>query len=259
MTKLLVSVRNRMEAREALEGGADVIDVKEPQRGSLGAAGPDVWQAVRQLFGRPGELNAAGHAQVVLSVAVGELVDYDNRSLVTQLAGFHFAKIGVAGCSALHDWRQRYERWMKELPIETAPVAVIYADYRDAKSPTPPQIIAAASEAGVRMLLIDTHDKLGGDLFVKMTTSELGEVVAEARAKNLMLALAGSLKLATLATALAFGPELVAVRGAVCRGGRESVLDKELVKHFAQRLSTPSTQNDRSPQRQTIDSLATQA
>ena len=35
---LLVSVRSAAEAITALEAGADVIDVKEPSRGALGAA-----------------------------------------------------------------------------------------------------------------------------------------------------------------------------------------------------------------------------
>ena len=38
MTGLLVSVRSASEARVALAAGVDVIDVKEPNRGSLGAA-----------------------------------------------------------------------------------------------------------------------------------------------------------------------------------------------------------------------------
>ena len=36
--QLLVSVRSAEEARAALEGGAALIDVKEPSRGSLGSA-----------------------------------------------------------------------------------------------------------------------------------------------------------------------------------------------------------------------------
>jgi uncharacterized protein (UPF0264 family) len=39
MTGLLVSVRDAAEAADALAGGADLIDVKEPNAGSLGAAG----------------------------------------------------------------------------------------------------------------------------------------------------------------------------------------------------------------------------
>lgn len=256
MTRLLVSVRNRSEAAAAFDGGADVIDVKEPGQGSLGAASPDVWQAIQQLFSRSGKSEFTGNPQVTLSAAMGELIDFANRPLVTALAGFHFAKIGLAGCSRIPDWRQRWDRWMQVLPRETDPVAVTYADYRSSNAPTPSQVIAAASDAGIRMLLIDTHNKNAGDLFAAMTAEELRDVVAQSRAHNLMLALAGSLQLSTLPKALTFEPELVAVRGAVCRGGRESVLDKELVKHFAQQLSTPRAQNENSSRRHTIDSLA---
>ena len=37
-SRLLVSVRSAAEAEIALHGGADLIDVKEPTRGSLGRA-----------------------------------------------------------------------------------------------------------------------------------------------------------------------------------------------------------------------------
>ena len=67
MTGLLVSVRSAAEARIALEAGADLIDVKEPRRGALGAADPAVWKDVcRAVAGR-----------VPVSVALGELVGFD--------------------------------------------------------------------------------------------------------------------------------------------------------------------------------------
>ena len=42
MTKLLVSVRDADEARDALSVGVDLLDVKEPDQGSLGRAADDV-------------------------------------------------------------------------------------------------------------------------------------------------------------------------------------------------------------------------
>ena len=48
MAKLLVSVRSADEAEVALEGGADIIDVKEPLHGSLG------WAGGRYPVGGPG-------------------------------------------------------------------------------------------------------------------------------------------------------------------------------------------------------------
>ena len=38
MPKLLLSVRNALEANLALEAGVDLIDIKEPSAGPLGAA-----------------------------------------------------------------------------------------------------------------------------------------------------------------------------------------------------------------------------
>ncbi|MDP7303223.1 MAG: (5-formylfuran-3-yl)methyl phosphate synthase, partial [Pirellulaceae bacterium] len=67
MTELLVSVRDANEAQQALAGGADVIDVKEPARGALGAADPEVWHHVRRAI----------PLDVRLSVALGELTDDD--------------------------------------------------------------------------------------------------------------------------------------------------------------------------------------
>ena len=57
MTRLLVSVRSAEEAADAVSAGADLIDVKEPSAGSLGAATPEVVAAVMEAVAgrRPDE------------------------------------------------------------------------------------------------------------------------------------------------------------------------------------------------------------
>ena len=53
MPKLLVSVRNAHEAGLALDAGVDLIDVKEPSRGALGAASPrHIHEILRLVNGR---------------------------------------------------------------------------------------------------------------------------------------------------------------------------------------------------------------
>ena len=47
--RLLVSVTDAAEARVAVEGGVDIVDVKNPAEGSLGAPGPGVIERVRQV------------------------------------------------------------------------------------------------------------------------------------------------------------------------------------------------------------------
>src|SRR5687768_1630805 len=60
--RLLVSVRSAEEVAAALAGGADIIDAKEPARGSLGPVTPAVLAAIA----------ACTPASVPLSVALGD-------------------------------------------------------------------------------------------------------------------------------------------------------------------------------------------
>ena len=46
--KLLVSVAGEIETAAAVEGGADIIDVKNPKEGALGANFPHVIRNVRK-------------------------------------------------------------------------------------------------------------------------------------------------------------------------------------------------------------------
>ena len=86
-TRLLVSVRSAEEARAALAGGADLIDIKEPAHGALGAADRAAMIAIVAAV--------AGHVPV--SAALGELANPAqlDASLAGQIA---FAKFGLAGC-----------------------------------------------------------------------------------------------------------------------------------------------------------------
>ena len=53
MTGLLVSVRDAEEARHAADAGADLIDIKEPLAGPLGAAAPEtIAEIVHVVAGR---------------------------------------------------------------------------------------------------------------------------------------------------------------------------------------------------------------
>src|SRR5438876_8959932 len=94
MAGLLVSVRSAAEAATVLDGGAALVDVKEPARGSLGRADDEVRAEVRAVL--------AG--RVPMSIALGELgVSLDPGP---DLAGIAFAKWGLAGCVDL-EWQDR--------------------------------------------------------------------------------------------------------------------------------------------------------
>lgn len=223
MTGLLVSVRDAVEAQAALAGGADLIDVKEPLRGALGYADPSIWREIQQAIG----------GRVPLSAALGELLADPVAKLAPQTTGLAFAKLGLAGCGSRPDWRQRWTAALNLLPATVAPVAVAYADTRNANAPSPTEILSAAIAHGVRTLLIDTYDKRGGSLLDHLPLPELGHFIAAAKQRTIQVVLAGSLTLEMLPQLLPLAPRYVAVRGAVCRGSRTGRIDPALVAPWA--------------------------
>jgi len=83
--QLLVSVRSAAEALDALEGGAGLIDVKEPSRGPLGAADYEVIEEVVRVVG----------GRCPVSAALGELRDWSEGSPFP--VGVQYVKWGLAG------------------------------------------------------------------------------------------------------------------------------------------------------------------
>lgn len=209
---LLVSVRSADEARVAIAGGAEVIDVKEPNRGSLGAADPHVVGAVVAAVG----------SCVPVSAAAGELLDgaewCDGKTNL--LKGVSYAKFGLAGCEDLRDWTMRWRSVISRLPKHVQVVAVAYADWQEANAPPPDEVLTAAQALGCPAMLVDTWDKSAGPLFHHWPAEGVRRFCQRTRAARIGVALAGSLTSADVAAAIHCGPQLIAVRGAVCDGGR---------------------------------------
>ena len=220
MTRLLVSVRSAAEATIAAEAGAAIIDVKEPQRGSLGAAdGETIDQIAAAIGGR-----------VPLSVALGELEGPEGRPVWQSRV--QFAKLGLAGCARLPDWQSRWKKVIDELPGGTKPVAVVYADWPAAAAPEPEEVLRAALTFGCCAVLIDTFDKCGPALFDWLPPARLRPFVAKVRERGMLVVLAGSLDERSLRQALTLDADFVAVRGAACRDGRRSEIDPSRVRRL---------------------------
>jgi uncharacterized protein (UPF0264 family) len=209
---LLVSVRNAEEAAVALAAGADVIDVKEPNRGSLGAADTATIAAVVETV--------AGRAPV--SAALGELRELDSCQVP---AGVAFVKIGLAGCGHSSGWASQWQKVVdvtcRQVGSSPRPVAVVYADWRNAVAPNPDDVLEAAAAIGCTGLLIDTWNKTRGDLFHHFPSGPLRAYLHRVVSELDFVVLAGSLAGDSLLQAAAMMPHLVAVRGAACNLGRK--------------------------------------
>ena len=236
-TGLLVSVRDAVEARAALAAGADLIDVKEPSRGALGAADRSVVEQIVSVV----------EGRATVSVALGELLEgvehtsgdgfCDDNSLQlmrTLPEGVSLAKLGLAGCGRCSDWPDLWRKAVNQLPSHVAPVAVVYADWQSARAPRPEDVLRQAGELGCRAVLVDTFDKSAGDLTTLWPIDALSRFADQVRAKQMAVVLAGSLSAASVGEVLDLGPDLVAVRGAVCERGRTGQVSQTLVQQLAQ-------------------------
>jgi len=242
---LLVSVRDATEAAEALEGDAAIIDVKEPGRGPLGPADPETVATIAGVVGgrRPwtmacGELGdgngvgCGGRGRSAPDRAVAAIRDHIAR--VCGLLGESVAppaavKVGLAGAVAT-DWRRRLAAAFAGLPAGSDRVAVAYADWRRAEAPAPPEVVAAAAALGCAAVLIDTYDKSAEGLFGCCPPGLAAAWVRAAREAGLRVALAGRIAAEEIPSAWALGPDVVAVRSAVCFNGRTGRVQAGLVR-----------------------------
>lgn len=229
--RLLVSVRSAAEAEAALQGGADLIDVKEPANGSLGAASVEVIRVVVETV--------AGRKPV--SAALGELVDGRKPPPVPGLA---FLKWGLSGLGPEEAWEQHLPHHFDLIEPPTQGVVVFYADCFAAMSPVLPPLVEFA-RARDCVVLVDTFVKEGRTLLDLMPESTLDLVFQRCRKAGVRLALAGSLGIPEVERILQCGsPQWIAVRGAVCeRGHREQTISADRVRQLAERLrqATPES------------------
>jgi uncharacterized protein (UPF0264 family) len=237
--ELLVSVRSGAEVEPALTGGADIIDAKEPARGSLGLVSDAVLA----------EILAEVPEDQALSIALGDFSEPDDvlaaitaRPLPARHGPLYF-KLGFVGVG---------ERDRLEMMIATAVAAsewhqasprivvVAYADGVRTETASPDTIRQIAAERGAAGVLLDTCIKDGRGLFGWMDPLALELWVERSRDAGLLTALAGGLKLDDIERVSSAAPDVVGVRGAACDGGRGGRVNAGRVRALRDRVRPSS-------------------
>ena len=220
MTALLISVRDREEARLCVAAGVDLIDVKEPGRGSLGRAPSEMLAAV---------LDEVGQCRPV-SAALGELVEWLDAELPGEVDRLRFIKWGLSRC--VDGWREKIARLRDVVEACSACQIVLtsYADHVRAAAPTPDEVCHHAISSRASVLLLDTWSKDGTRLLDWLPRHELERLIDTCHAGGVRVALGGSLGRRDIEALLPLAPDWVAVRGAACvQGRRDAALDPLLV------------------------------
>ncbi len=231
MIKVLVSPSNVEEALECVRGGADIIDVKNPKEGSLGANFPwTIGEIVgiaksegREVSATAGDLDKAGVASLA-SLALASL-------------GVDYVKVGL-----FVERREKAEEILKSVvravrEFDVKVVGACYADWRRAKTLNPNTLPEIASDADADGILIDTAIKDGKSTFDFMKLNELESLIDSTKDHGLFFALAGGLSWEHLELIRRLKPDVVGVRTMVCENGRNSKIKAELVRKLVEMLS----------------------
>ncbi|MEJ2109579.1 MAG: (5-formylfuran-3-yl)methyl phosphate synthase [Acidobacteriota bacterium] len=215
--KLMISVISTAEAKDALAGGAEILDVKNPEEGSLGAQSP---QIVREIAG-----TSAGKVKV--SVAIGDMPNLPGTAALAALGaavcGADYIKVGMMGPSnesegadLLHEVNRAVRGY------ETCIIAAGYADFNRINALDPGCLPDIAAYAGAGGILLDTAVKDGKTLFDFLDPSQLRILAERTHRNGLLFGLAGALGEQDLNPAHAIGADIVGLRTAVCLDNRRS-------------------------------------
>lgn len=216
---LLASVATLAEMDLAIAGGADIVDLKDPAHGALGAWADDA------LATAVARWRALGPAAPLLSATIGDH-PLEAATLVAGAArvaalGVPLVKIGFAlppeGAAAV---LTSCLAALAPLAKRTRLIAVLFADLKPDLS-----VIPAFAEAGFHGVMLDTARKGAGSLRTHLAEPVLAAFVASARAARLLTGLAGSLTLDDVAPLAKLRPDYLGFRGALCATGRTGALD----------------------------------
>ncbi len=215
MTALLASVLSPDEAEAALRGGADIVDLKDPRRGALGAL-PDsvIRTAVARVAGRRPASATAGDLPMEPALVAGTARRIGGL-------GVDFVKVGLFPGG---DLAGTLDALAEQAAAGLKLVAVMFADRQPDFG-----LIPGLAERGFAGVMLDTADKGAGGLRRHQDRAALDDFVGRARAEGLFTGLAGSLGPGDVVPLLELAPDYLGFRGALTAGGRNAAIDPAAV------------------------------
>ena len=232
MTRMLASVADAAEAEAVLQLGADVVDLKDPRRGALGAVPLDAARAAIAAIARRSETSAA----------LGD-PPYDEDALLAgaralAAMGVDYVKLAVDAPTL-----DRLGHSLSGLARDVGVVGMMFADEKPDFA-----LLAKLSALGFKGAMLDTRDKTRGRLIAHLDVVSLSQFCSECRALNLMSGLAGSLEAPDVPRLLLLGPDVLGFRGALCRAhDRKDAIDPQAVALIRDLIPRERPDPDASP------------
>lgn len=238
--KLLISVKNIEEAYAAIEGGADIIDIKNPLEGSLGASFPWVISKITNIVHESGKPASAAIGDVLYKPGTVSLA-----ALGAAVSGADYIKAGLMvgskeqGVEVMKAVKNAVKSRTDYLGDAIKVVAAGYADWERVFCTPVDDLPEIALLSGSDILMIDTAVKDGKCLLDFISESELKNFVAVSHEYNLTVALSGCIGKEDISVIKRTGADIVGIRSAVCSNfdrsmGVSSALVEEIKKVVAE-------------------------
>ena len=230
MTGMLASVNSVAEAKIVVEAGADIVDIKNPLDGALGALEIDAVNDIVNIVNR----------EILTSATIGDIKPDDpelpNYILSMAETGVDYVKAGL------------FDNQPPEYFVNTVSkaankgiklVVVIFAEnYKGMES------IESLLNSGIAGIMLDTREKKSKNLCALLNRFELKEFIETAKASGLLTGLAGSLKSEDIMPLLTLNPDYLGFRGALCsESDRVNSINKAQVNKIRQSIPVSESGN----------------
>jgi uncharacterized protein (UPF0264 family) len=226
-------------------GGADIIDVKNPKEGPLGASFPWIIKRVREL----------APDGIEVSCTLGDVSNFPGTVSLAALGaasiGVNYVKVSLQGLQTKEDAIFMMQNVVRSVHDYNPSIKVAAAGFADAyrvKSVDPLLVPEIASESKSDIAMIDTGLKDGKNLLDFLNMGKLKEFLDKTHGYGLKAALAGSLRKEDLQKISLLGVDIIGLRGAACSNGdrvhgqitREKVHELSEIIKKAQKQIEPS-------------------
>ncbi|MEI7858049.1 MAG: (5-formylfuran-3-yl)methyl phosphate synthase [Methanomicrobiales archaeon] len=226
--QLLVSPSSIDEARRS--GAADIIDVKKPSEGSLGANYPWVIREIKSFAKKP------------VSAAIGDFDFKPGGASLTAYgaacAGADYIKIGLTfeGKEKARAVISAVVKAVKDEFPEKFVVIAGYSDYERMGSISPFDMAPIAADEGADFVMVDTGIKDRQSTFAFMDEETLRRFTETNTKLGVGTALAGALKFEDIDALRRINPDIIGVRGMVCGGDRNATIREDLINTALARI-----------------------
>lgn len=214
--KMLASIKNVNEAEAVLMAGVEMIDLKQPAAGALGALSPaEIQQIVQYVAGR-----------ACTSATIGDLPMQPSQlsQAVESVAavGVDIVKVGFFGHTS---HAECIEALVPIIDRGVRLVAVLFADEKPNF-----QLLSNLATAGFYGVMLDTAGKDGRSLRDHLSITSLAEFVNISRQHHLFCGLAGALRLSDIQPLTKISPDFIGFRSALVKSRvRTDVIDEAVV------------------------------